>query len=68
MILSNDVQHTKSSYRGSTAKKLGVPIISTIYLLDCIDRKECLEIGSYIVLNEEEKLEKGRIGKDGNLP
>ena len=62
-ILSNNLTHTKDSYRGITAKKLGIPIVDLSYLNNCINEKSLLELDKYLVLSDTEKLEFGTIGK-----
>jgi hypothetical protein len=60
--VSNNPTHTKDTYRGSTAKKLGIPIVDVSFLNDCIAKDTLLELDRYLFLSDTEKLESGKIG------
>ena len=63
-LISSAPLLTKESYRGSQAKKLGIPIVSLEYVEKCALNHQLSQpcnINDYIVLSEKEKFEKGSI-------
>ncbi|KAL5250110.1 hypothetical protein ACHWQZ_G015989 [Mnemiopsis leidyi] len=51
----------KSTYRGTTAKKLGIPVVDVSFLDSCIRESCLLEVDKFLVLSQEESFETGKI-------
>lgn len=62
-IASNNPLRTKDSFRGATARKLGIPILDIAYLNDCVNIGKLLNTKKYLILSDTEKLEIGKIGQ-----
>ena len=62
-LITGDPDKAQDSYKCRTAQKLGVPILSTQYIVDCVEKAALLDTDPYVLFGKtkQEEFSSGKI-------